>query len=537
MRSRRRLAILLAVLCLVILAASLLYRAGMARLEHKPRTFVDSIEWTMETITTTGYGHDSHWDHPLMVLLVISVQAMGMLLVPLVLFTFVLPIIVERFEVRLPRDAERTLRDHVVIYRYGSAVESLLQRMTAQKLAVLVAETDETRAREVLELGARVVFSRSDEDILDHCRIEHARAIIANGRDEENAGITLRARQLGFRGDIFAFVEDPAHRRALELAGATAAYTPRHIIAAALAAHASNVLSPRLPGLEAIEGLERRELRVPHGSPVAGRTLAEAEIGVRSGATVVGQWISSQLATRCDGSMRIEPGSVLEIVGDAESLERAALLLGGRYLRQSGPFLVAGFGEVGRKVHELLEDAGEEVRVVERFPADHVDVVGDVLDSSILERAGINESRGIVLALNSDDATLFATVVAREIAPDVPVIARVNHSRNVSNIHRAGADFALSIADISGDMLYGRLLGRSPRGRDEHRRVMRIAVPRWAGQTIAQLPIRANGCSALALERQGNLVRPVTPDMRYELNDAVWICGTAESVHRITSTS
>ncbi len=537
MRSRRRLIVLVAALFFFVLAAAVLYEAGMARLEHRPRTFLDALEWSVETLSTTGYGRDNQWAHPVMVLLVITVQLAGMLLVPLVLFLFVLPYIAERFEARLPREADRRLRDHVVVYRYGSAVEMLLQRLTAQNIPVLFAETDELRAREVLELGGRIVFSRTDEDILDFCRLDAARAIVANGRDEENAGITLRARQMSFRGDVFAFVEDPAHRKAIELAGATAAYTPRHIIAAALAAHASNVLSPRLPGLEAIDGIERREMRVPASSPVAGKTLAEAQIGAQTGASVVGQWIASQLSTRCNGKMRIVPGCVLEIVGDEESLARAAQLIGGRYLRQSGPFLIAGFGEVGRKVHELLMDAGEEVRVIERVPADHVDVVGDVLDSYILDSAGIAESRGIVLALNSDDATLFATVVARDVAPDVPVIARVNHARNVANIHRAGADFALSIADVSGEMLCARILGRPGRGRDEHRRVMRMAVPRWSGQSLAQLPIRANGCSAIALERGGDIVRRIPPDYRYEAGDALWICGTAESVHRITSTS
>ncbi len=537
MRSRGRIFVLLAVLVLFIIAAALLYEAGMARLEHKPRTLLESLEWSVETLSTTGYGRDNHWNAPAMMILVITVQLAGMLLVPLVLFLFVLPYIAERFEQRLPRDADHSLREHVVVYRDGPAVESLLQKLSAQNIPTLVAETDEVRTREVLERQQRVVFSRSDEDILDVCRLGHARAIVANGRDEENAGITLRARQMGFRGDIFAFVEDPTHRKAIELAGATSAYTPRHIIAAALAAHASNVLSPRMPGLEAIDGLERRELRVPVTSAVAGLTLAEAKIGARSGVIVVGQWMTSRLDTRCVGDMRIAAGSVLELVGNADNLELAAGLIGGGYLRQSGPFLVAGFGEVGRKVHELLEDAGEEVRVVERIPAEHVDVAGDVLDPAVLERAGIAESRGIILALDNDDSTLFATVIARDVAPDVPVIARVNHARNVANIHRAGADYALSISDVSGDMLYARLVGRSTRGRDEHRRVMRLAAPRWAGRTLRELPIRANGCSAVALERNGQMVSRLTPDLRYESGDALWICGTADAIHQITAAS
>src|SRR5262249_20695937 len=183
----------------------------------------------------------------------------------------------------------------------------------------------------------------------------------------------------------------------------------------------------------------------------------------------------------CDASMRIEPGALLEMVGTDEALDRAAMLIRGIYLRQSGPFLIGGFGEVGRKVHELLRDAGEEVRVIERQPRPGVDVVGNVLDARWLEQAGRETARAVVLALNSDDATLFATVIVRDATPNVTVIARVNHSRNIDNIYRAGADYALSISDISGEMLSARLLGRTARSREEHRQVVRVPVRAGAG--------------------------------------------------------
>src|SRR6185295_9585251 len=154
---------------------------------------------------TTGYGRDTHWSHPAMVLLVIVVQSAGMIVVPLVIALFVLPLLAERFEQRLPRAADPRLDGHVIVYRFGPAVETLLTRLRAKSIATLVAETDETQARVVLDRGENVVFSRSDDDILDVCRLQTARALVANGRDEENAGVILRARQMGFRGDIFAF--------------------------------------------------------------------------------------------------------------------------------------------------------------------------------------------------------------------------------------------------------------------------------------------------------------------------------------------
>ncbi|MEA2162556.1 MAG: hypothetical protein QOK37_683 [Thermoanaerobaculia bacterium] len=528
-RSTRRLLGLAAGLALFLVVCALLYQVGMARLEGTHRSFWESFEWAAETLSTTGYGADSHWQHPAMVLLVVIVQFAGVFLVFLIVPIFLVPFLEERFERRVPRVAPR-MTNHVVVYRYGPTVETLLQRLASHDVASIVVETDEAAARAVLERGQTVVFSRAEEDALDICRLADARALVANGRDEENAAITLRARQMGFRGEIFAFVEEPAHRKPMELAGATAAYTPRHIVAAALAAHASERISPRLPGVEALEHLERRELRVAATSPLAGRTLGDSALGAQTGVIVVGQWTHNRLHARCDAAMTIEPGSILELVGDAVSLDRAAAVVGSPYLRTTGPFLIAGFGEVGRKVHELLTDAGEDVRVVEREATKGVDIIGNVLDPSVLERASLHECRAVVLALNSDDSTLFATVIARDAAPDVTVIARVNHSRNIDNIYRAGADFALSISDISGEMLSARLLGRIARSRDEHRRVARVAVRATAARTLRELSSRHHGVSVLAVERQGSFL-DAGPESHIEQGDYIYLCGSADVVN------
>ena len=514
-RPAQRLALLVLGLIAFVIITAVLYQIGMARLEGKPRSFWQAFEWAGESLSTTGYGADSEWSHPLMVILVVAVQFVGVFLVFLIIPIYLVPFLEERFEEKVPRMASEKLRDHVVIYRFGPAVETLIQRLAESGVPALVVETEEADARAVMEQGNAVVFSRSDEDALDVCRLPVARAIVANGRDTENAALILRARQMGFAGDIFAFVEDPSHRKPMELAGATAVYTPRHIVAAALAAHASDTLSPRLPGLEALEGIERRELRVPPSSPLAGKKIGEVGLP----AVVVGIWSRSRLVTRCTPDTVLEPGVVLELVGTSEALERVAVMASTHLLHGSGPFLIAGFGEVGRKVHELLTDVGEDVRVIERHAGKNVDVAGDVLDASVLERANLEGARALILALDSDDSTLFATVIARDLAADVPLIARVNHSRNLDNIHRAGADYALSIADISGQMLSARLLGRKARVREEHRRVLRVEGSTCEGKRAADLDV-----AVLAIERGGTMLPSIEPSTRIDAEDVVWVC-------------
>ena len=103
----------------------------------------------------------------------------------------------------------------------------------------------------------------------------------------------------------------------------------------------------------------------------------------------------------------------------------------------------------------------------------------------------------MILALDADSATLFATVILKDLAPGVPVIARVNEAENVERIHRAGADFALSISQVSGQMLAKKLLGQESVAVDPQLKILKI-VRRTASPaaTPPTLAIRERtGCS------------------------------------------
>src|SRR5262245_50832755 len=102
LRSHKRLLPLIGVLFLLLLATTVVYMLGMNYLEGKPRGFWDALEWAGESLSTTGYGRDSTWSHPLMVSYVVLVQFIGVFLVFLVFPIYLIPFFEERFETRLP---------------------------------------------------------------------------------------------------------------------------------------------------------------------------------------------------------------------------------------------------------------------------------------------------------------------------------------------------------------------------------------------------------------------------------------------------
>ena len=538
--SRRRLVLLVLAVPALVLVTTFLYKLGMARLEGEPRSFWDSLEWTAESLTTTGYGADSHWNHPLMVLFVVVVQFAGVFLVFLLVPIYLIPFLEERFEARLPLEIEVEVAGHVVIYRFGPAVESLLGELAGARVPALVLEPDEAVARRLFEQEQRslqIIHRGLDDGALQAARLERARALIANGSDDENAALILTARQLGFQGPILALVEEPYHRRPMELAGATATFTPRHMLGAALAARASHRISPRVEGVQSLgRNLEVAELAVRRESPLAGKTLAEAAIGARTGAIVVGQWQGGALQVMAGPDTRIEAGGLLVAVGSRESIDRLSELTEGAVAtRRHGHFVIGGGGEVGRKVAELLRVVGEPVRLVDRRPGPEVDQVGDVLDLRVLEAAEVKEARAVILALDTDSATLFATVILKDLAPDVPVIARVNHSDNVERIHLAGAYFALSISQVSGQMLAKKLLGQDAVAVDPQLKILKVASGGLAGHRPADLRIRERtGASVVAVERGDQVLVELGPNFRFAPDDTLYVCGSTAAVRRFT---
>jgi Trk K+ transport system NAD-binding subunit len=523
-----RFALLAGGLLVMLILLAFLYMFGMDHLEEKPRTFWQALQWAAGTTSTTGYGADTSWKHPVMVIYVVFAQFMGVTLIFMVLPLFLIPFLEERFETRLPQETAE-VEDHVLIFDYGPAVATLLGELEQADIATVVIDEDETEARRLLELGHQVVYGNLDEGVLERVSLDRARALIVNGSDDRNAATIIAARQLGYRGEILALVEDPYHRQPMILAGATGAFTPRHVLGAELAARASQKVSPTVTGIGHLgDKLVVAEARIARDSPLAGKSLAEAGIDGHAAVTVIGQWVGGSLVTLATPEMRLVAGGILVLAGSEEGL--ADLLPrceGARRLRREGRFIIAGNGEVGRKVAQLLKDCGEETIVIDAEPGPGVDMVGNVLDTQVLEAAGLEQAQAVIIALSADATTLFSTVIIKDRAPDVPVIARVNLAENLTRIYAAGADFALSIAQVSGQLLAWRLLGRESVSVDTRLEVVKLPAHHFANQHPRR--IAGAGCNVVAVERGGELVVEVGEDFSLRDGDAVYVCGSGEA--------
>jgi len=513
----------------VLWLVAFIYQQGMLHLEDQPRTLAASLEWAAETITTTGYGHDNEWKHPFMQGFVIVVQFLGVFSVFLAFPVFLIPFFEERFEGRLPKLLPKKLKNHVVIYRWGPAVSAVLDELDRHKIPVVFYEEDPGVARRLHDRGRYVLMCNLHEQDPDLSTLNRARGVVVNGTDHENAVFTMSARHQQFEGKIIALVASPGRRSAMRKAGADAVFTPKHALAAAIADKATTKILPRIGGATLLsDHVEVSEVRVGANSSLSGLTLAEANVGAKTGTTVIGYWREGTLL-QAEASTVIQEGMMLVAAGavdDMRTLEDLATPVA-----REGKFVVCGYGDTGRKVVEALTEIGEEVAVISAEDKPGVHHVGDALDPELLTAVGVVDAQAVILTLGNDAETVFAAAVVRDLAPETVVIASALQANNVPRIRRAGADYAFSVAQVTSKLLSFQLLGKHFIALEATIKIAEAKAGNLAGRKLLSARVReATSCSVVAVERGDEVFTQFDEQFQLQTDDRVYVSGTQEAV-------
>ncbi|MCH7881337.1 MAG: cation:proton antiporter [Proteobacteria bacterium] len=440
------------------------------------------------------------------------------------------PLVEERYEGQLLHELP-DLEGAVVIYGYGPEVASLMAELESRDIATVVIEEDEVVARRLHARGVKVVNASVAEGDLDLQALTRARALVANGDDEHNALLAVSARELGFSGPIVALIDNPNRRAPLQLAGATTAFTPNHVLAAAVAVRASARIGPRITGVQPLGNLlEVVEIRVHDKSPFVDKALADSGILTDTGVHIVGQWVEHALQSPPAADQPLRSGMILVAAGSPDSIKRLSEIA--HPITKEGRIVVAGFGDVGSKLVEMLKDADEEVCVIDKSERPDVDIVGDILDTNVLERAEVDTARVVVLACGNDSATLLAATVVRDYAPDVPIIACAALEENVARIQQAGADFALSVSQVAGQILAHHILGELV-SQQAHIKLVKRTAGRLVGRHPLEPGIREQSqCTIVAVERAGEVIMDLPQSLVVAEGDGLYVCGTVKNLNR-----
>jgi voltage-gated potassium channel len=121
-------------------------------------------------------------------------------------------------------------------------------------------------------------------------------------------------------------------------------------------------------------------------------------------------------------------------------------------------FIVCGFGRMGSFICDRLNESGKGFVVVERDPAVQEKVLqlgyllspGEATEEETLKAAGALQARGLVAVLDSDAENVYTVLSARELNPDLEIIARAAHESAKKKLLRAGANRVISPYQIGG---------------------------------------------------------------------------------------
>lgn len=128
--------------------------------------------------------------------------------------------------------------------------------------------------------------------------------------------------------------------------------------------------------------------------------------------------------------------------------------------------IVAGYGELTESILEELGSNREfvvlvkEPSVAESLRERGLNVLTeDPSDAASLDHAGIDRADAVVAATNDDGQDALAILTARQLQPDIRIVAAASERENEEKLRAAGADTVISPAVIGGRLLVQSALG------------------------------------------------------------------------------
>jgi voltage-gated potassium channel len=208
-------------------------------------------------------------------------------------------------------------------------------------------------------------------------------------------------------------------------------------------------------------------------------------------------------------------------------------------------YLVCGFGRVGRQVVRDLRAAGVSYVVIDHNPeslkvAEAAGVPwlqGEASDEDLLRRAGIERARALIACVDSDAENVFITLTARELRPELPVVARASSPEAEPKLRRAGAERIVSPYKSSGSEMARLALHPQVTGvvdvAPEYRMEEIEATPGCPGAGRPLADIAGSAIVAAVRRASGELVPQPPADTIVEAGDVLVVMGTPETIGRL----
>ena len=218
--------------------------------------------------------------------------------------------------------------------------------------------------------------------------------------------------------------------------------------------------------------------------------------------------------------------------------------------------ILCGYGKVGHEVARVFESEGTPFIIIEMdqetvskaIDNGYLCIQGNATSDDVLKEAGIERARALVAALGSDADNLYMTLSAKEMRPDLFIVARASTEESEPKLLRAGADRIMSPYRIGGrhmamltlrplvvDFVDTTMLSR---GRELVLENIKVSSGSPVeGKTVKEGSQCCGGAAILAVrQKDGRLLTNPAQDTLLDLEDELVIIGTRNQLRTLEGT-
>lgn len=129
-------------------------------------------------------------------------------------------------------------------------------------------------------------------------------------------------------------------------------------------------------------------------------------------------------------------------------------------------YIICGYGRIGRVLCQLIKEETNDIVVIEEkddlmavLEKDKMHyLLGNASDEDLLEKANIKNASFLVAALGTDTANVFLVLTARQLNPDIYILARASNPDVRNKLLIAGANLVESPYDTGAISMGLKLL-------------------------------------------------------------------------------
>lgn len=507
--------------------------------EGQKHSWITGFYWTIVTMSTLGFGDitfTSDAGRAFSILVLLSGVILLLILLPFIFIKFFFaPWMEAQARSRTPRELPPDTRHHVIITNFDPVTESLVEKLVSHKKDYVVIVDEYQKAQELYDRNIRVAVGKIDDpETYSKLRAQNAELVVATNSDQMNTNITLTLREDFAQLPIITTADSPHSVDILELAGSSLVLQLHELLGKSLAAWTiagdckSNIIGAYGEVIIAQSPVI--------GTPLIGKTIAQSQIRESFGLTVVGVWERGKFVIPRPETV-IERTSVLVLAGNESALSKYDEVYSFyRICKVAGdPVIIVGGGRVGHAVAAKFKEADVPYMIIERNKRRNQEgshfIYGDAADIQTLEKAWFEKAPAAIITSHDDATNIYITKYLRSLRPDMQILSRASEDRNITTLHRAGADFVMSYASLGANTAFNFLMNEETILLAEGLNIFHLHTPAsLVGKKLSQSGIREKtGCRVVAIVHQGVTSINPEPSIHFGKDDELILIGTHET--------